>query len=173
MKGIAQSGDAALAASLAALPGMTTAQLRTEWRRLHGHPPPDRLSLDLLRRGIGYKLQETVLGGLPPAIRRRLAGLSSSPLASMADLSVARSTRLKPGATLLRDWHGETHTVIVCDAGFEHQGRRYTSLSQIARAITGAHWSGPRFFGLQRAARLAGGRRSVGDSGGELDATAP
>jgi hypothetical protein len=169
----ARSGDAALAASLAALPAMTTAQLRTEWRRLHGHPPPDRLSPDLLRRGIGYTLQEAALGGLPPAIRRRLAGLSSNPSALMADLSIARSTRLKPGATLLRDWHGETHIVIVCDAGFEHQGRRYTSLSQIARAITGAHWSGPRFFGLHRAARPATGPRGASSGGGELDATAP
>lgn len=173
MTRIPKSGDAALAASLAALPGMTTAQLRTEWRRLHGHPPPDRLSPDLLRRGIGYKLQEAALGGLPPAIRRRLVGLSNNPLASMADLSIARSTRLKPGATLLRDWHGETHAVIVCDVGFEYQGRRYASLSEIARTITGAHWSGPRFFGLQRAARPATGRRGAGSGGGELDATVP
>jgi hypothetical protein len=60
--------------------------------------------------------------------------------------------RLRPGTTLVRRWHGRTHTVLVVEGGFEHQGRRYASLSPIARAITGAHWSGPRFFGLTRAA---------------------
>jgi len=66
----------------------------------------------------------------------------------------APSLRLKPGATLLRDWQGQTHTVLVRDGGFDYQGRRNTSLTQIARIITGTHWSGPRFFGLQRARRL-------------------
>jgi hypothetical protein len=65
--------------------------------------------------------------------------------------------RLKAGATLVRGWRGHTHTVRVLEDGFEHQGERYTSLSEIARVITGAHWSGPRFFGLRRAARGAGG----------------
>ena len=58
--------------------------------------------------------------------------------------------RLKPGTKLVRAWRGKTHTVLVLDDGFEHQGKRYTSLAQIADEVTGAHWSGPRFFGLNK-----------------------
>ena len=59
------------------------------------------------------------------------------------------SLRLKPGTRLIRRWHGNVHHVLILDEGLEHEGRRYQSLSQIARAITGAQWSGPRFFGLR------------------------
>jgi hypothetical protein len=50
----------------------------------------------------------------------------------------------------VREWRGRTHTVVVTEDGFEYAGKTYSSLSQIAQAITGAHWSGPRFFGLNR-----------------------
>jgi hypothetical protein len=55
---------------------------------------------------------------------------------------------LKPGARLLRDWNGRTHVVDVTDAGYQWNGETHRSLSAIARAITGARWSGPRFFGI-------------------------
>ena len=57
--------------------------------------------------------------------------------------------RLKPGSKLIRTWRGQTHTVQVLENGFEHQGQHYASLSKVAESITGAHWSGPRFFGLR------------------------
>ena len=60
---------------------------------------------------------------------------------------------LKIGATLVRQWRGCTHTVLVGEEGFEYEGQRYRSLSVIAERITGAHWSGPRFFGLIKRAR--------------------
>ena len=60
---------------------------------------------------------------------------------------------LKTGATLVRQWRGFTHTVLVREDGFEYEGRRYRSLTVIAEQITGAHWSGPRFFGLGKRAR--------------------
>jgi hypothetical protein len=82
------------------------------------------------------------------------AGGGVAPLRTKA---AALPARLKPGSTLVRAWHGETHTVLVLEDGFEHQGRRYASLSQIARLVTGAHWSGPRFFGLRRASRVTAG----------------
>jgi len=58
---------------------------------------------------------------------------------------------LKPGARLVREWHGRTHTVTVTEDGFEYAGTSYPSLTKVAKKITGAHWSGPRFFGLVRA----------------------
>jgi Protein of unknown function (DUF2924) len=60
---------------------------------------------------------------------------------------------LKTGATLVRQWRGRTHTVLVREDGFEYDGERYRSLTVIAERITGAHWSGPRFFGLTKRAR--------------------
>ena len=58
---------------------------------------------------------------------------------------------LKTGASLVRQWRGHTHTVLVREDGFEYEGQRYRSLTVIAEQITGAHWSGPRFFGLDQA----------------------
>ena len=146
----------ALDERLAALGGLGLDQLRGEWRRLHRAAPPARLSRDLLLRSIAHRLQEDALGGLPPAAKRRLASLDRG-LAAKGEPAVAPAVRLKPGTTLVREWHGRTHTVLVlADGGFEHQGRRYASLTRLARAITGAHWSGPRFFGLLRGTRPAG-----------------
>ncbi len=68
------------------------------------------------------------------------------------DVTRNRVARLKPGAKLVREWRGATHTVIVIEDGFEWNGRHGRSLSAIAREITGVHWSGPRFFGLNRKA---------------------
>jgi hypothetical protein len=62
---------------------------------------------------------------------------------------------LKTGSTLVRQWRGHTHAVFVRDDGFEYEGERYRSLSVIAKRITGAHWSGPRFFGLTKNARTS------------------
>ena len=139
---------------LRSLDGLPVEALRAEWRRLYRVPAPPCYSRDLLLRGISYRLQELALGGLPPATQRRL----STPSAPGSGVTPARTrapppARVKPGSTLVRAWHGETHTVLVGEDGFEHQGRRYASLSQIAREITGAHWSGPRFFGLRREPR--------------------
>ena len=66
---------------------------------------------------------------------------------------------LKAGTTLVRQWRGHTHTVLVHNDGFEHAGQRYRSLTAIAERITEAHWSGPRFFGLTtRASAVAGAK---------------
>ena len=67
---------------------------------------------------------------------------------------------LKTGTTLVRQWRGRTHTVLVHQDGFEHEGQRYRSLTAIAERITEAHWSGPRFFGLTRRARAVAGAKA-------------
>jgi hypothetical protein len=145
-----------LQARLAALAELDLEQLRTEWQRLYRSAPPLRLSRDLLQRSIAHRLQEEALGGLPPAVQRRLAALVRA-LAANREPAGASRVKLKAGATLVREWHGRTHTVLVLDRGFEHNGKHYMSLTQIAHAITGAHWSGPRFFGLRRAATTNNG----------------
>jgi len=138
-------------AEIAALAGLETARLRVEWRRLHHLEPPPRLSRDLLVRAITYKVQKKAQSGLTQATKRKLRTLAQE-LEAKGHAGFDPGISLKPGARLVREWHGRAHTVIVLEDGFEHEGSRYRSLSQIAQRITGVHWSGPRFFGLVRSA---------------------
>jgi hypothetical protein len=140
----------ALDSDIAALPTLSAQELRAAWRALRCGDPTAASSRDLMLREIAYKLQERAHGGLAPAVKRRLSALAEAFEANGAR-ALAPAPLLKPGTRLLREWGGKTHTVIVVDDGFEYQGERYQSLTQIARRITGAHWSGPRFFGLRRA----------------------
>src|SRR6185437_11251928 len=119
---------------------------------------PPRISRDLLMRAVAYRLQELEFGGLPKWARQSLAGATanSQPSKRNEGTSKPAEPRLKPGARLVREWRGRTHTVMALDDGFEFEGRLYRSLTQIAREITGAHWSGPRFFGLKDRKRPAG-----------------
>jgi len=145
----------AVAAKLQAVEQMDYAALRREWRRLYRAHPPKRVSGELLRLGIAWKIQEQAYGGLGAATKRRLADLAKT-MERDGDVTRDRLVRLKPGARLVREWRGHTHRVIVLDDGFEWKGSQWRSLSAIARKITGGHWSGPRFFGLARGiARLA------------------
>ncbi len=145
--------DGDLPTTLATLETQEVGALRTTWQRLYRDSPPDRISRDLLARAIAHRLQEVALGGLRPAAKRKLAAWSGSLAAGEGQQTPAAAVRLKPGATLIRTWRGTTHTVQICDDGFEHQGTRYASLSHIAQVITGTHWSGPRFFGLTQTPR--------------------
>ena len=136
-----------IAAELARLEALSNFELRAEWRRLHHMQPPKSLSRELLLRGITYKIQERAFGGLSKSILRKLTG--TEPNASLVEnRRVAPRTALKPGTRLVREWNGDTHTVLVHSDGVEWRGTRYRSLSVVAREITGAHWSSPRFFGL-------------------------
>jgi hypothetical protein len=137
-----------LSQKLAALTGLTAQQLRTEWRRLYRSQPP-RLSRDLLIRTIAYRMQELAYGGLSKATQRKLVTLTKE-LETNGSIVSDPNPRIRPGARLVREWRGRTHTVVVMEDGFEYAGKSYSSLSKIAQVITGAHWSGPRFFGLNR-----------------------
>ena len=121
---------------LAALEQMQRPELQIEWGRVYKRPAPS-LSADLLRLGIAYRLQEKAHGGLSPAS-----------IAELNETGAGRST-IKPGTRLVRSWNGRTISVEVTDDGFVFEDRHYLSLSAIAREVTGAHWSGPRFFGLR------------------------
>ena len=140
--------------------GLSLDELRREWRRLYSGEPPS-ISRDLLMRGIGYRRQEIQHGALGKAARRKLKTLAKM-FRTTGRVAPDPGLCLKPGARLVREWHGRTHTVTVNEDGFDYGGMSYPSLTKIARKITGAHWSGPRFFGLVRAgARTSGG----GDNG--------
>ena len=138
-----------IAAEIIQLESLALDRLREEWRRLHQTPPPKRLSREILLRGITYKMQENAFGGLSKAVFRKLQ--TSSPTDALAAKKRRPRPSFKPGTRLVREWHGFTHTVVILADGVEWRGQRYRSLSVVARAITGAHWSGPRFFGLNGA----------------------
>jgi hypothetical protein len=125
--------------------------LLLEWRRLYQTDAP-RISHDLLVLGLGYRLQEIEHGGLGKATRRKLQTIAKG---LRQTGRVGATPSLKPGARLLREWRGRTHTVTVTEDGFEYAGTSYPSLTKIANKITGGHWSGPRFFGLTAAATQA------------------
>jgi hypothetical protein len=132
---------------LAALGQLTYSGLQSEWRRLYRSHPPKKIGRDLLELAVAWKLQEKALGGLSVATRRQLESLAHT-MRTKGDLAEHRIVKLKPGARLVREWHGQTHDVLVLDRGFQWRGRKWPSLSSIAREITGTRWSGPRFFGL-------------------------
>jgi hypothetical protein len=137
--------------------GTSPDELRREWRRLYNNDPP-RISRDLLILGIAYRCQEIEHGGFGKATLRKLRTLAKT-LRSTGRVGPTPGLSLKLGARLVREWHGRTHTVTVTEDGFEYGGASYTSLTKIAKKVTGAHWSGPRFFGLMAKGKehLSGG----------------
>jgi len=121
---------------------LSRADLVERWIEFHGSAPPKTLPKDLLVRGIAYEMQVRQFGGLSPVEKKALTALAQ-----------ARTNRnpvaLKTGTRLYRSWRGVTQEVLVLEGGYGWRGKSYASLSEVARAITGTRWSGPRFFGLQ------------------------
>lgn len=133
---------------LEALKSMSPAELRATWRQQWRQPAPD-IGPDLLRRGIAWKIQARVHGELSSEARRAIR-IATEALRKGEELAPVRAVQLKPGTRLVREWHGKTYHVIVLEDGFEYDGRRYSSLTQIACSIAGVRWSGPAFFGLKK-----------------------
>lgn len=115
------------------------------WTEFYEAPPPKGLSLPLMRRMLAFDLQAAELGGLSKATTKALAAAS-------VERTEARSSKAAVGTRLVRSWNGVSHAVDVVESGYRWQGHTYRSLSAIAKRITGAHWSGPRFFGLPKGA---------------------
>ena len=133
---------------IAELTERSTHDLRLAWRRLHRTDPPLGLSRDLLIRALAHQLQERTDGGTSRALRRRLQTAGARNAGASRDTGIV----LKTGTRLVRHWRGHPHTVLVREDGFEYEGQHYRSLTVITERITGAHWSGPRFFGLTKRA---------------------
>ena len=135
--------SSALEGELLALPKLGRAKLQERWRELFKVAPPIAFTPDLLVRGIAWRLQERAFGGLSASTQRLLSDAGKGSKRQ-------RPTRasLRPGNRLVRRWRGRTYIVEVTDAGLIHDGEHFSSLSVIARKITGTRWSGPKFFGL-------------------------
>jgi hypothetical protein len=137
-------------ARLAALKTATTPELKAQWRELFDRDPPP-FNRRYLESRLAYRIQELCLGGLKPETIRRLERLGEDLDGGDRRKRSMRVDRDRPitGTRLLREWQGVEHVVTVTAEGFEWQGRPYTSLSAIARAITGTRWNGWVFFGLE------------------------
>jgi Protein of unknown function (DUF2924) len=137
-----------IALRLASLRSSSITELKQQWRALYNSEPPYRISCELLTRVVAYRIQEQVYGGLKPSTRRLLIRLAD-------DARSGRPLRLEPaapasaGSVLMREWHGVTHEVRVLDRRVLYRRKRYRSLTEVAKLITGAHWNGPQFFGLR------------------------
>lgn len=138
----------ALEGQLAELMTMPPAQLRSLWRDTFKSPAP-HIGPDLLRRGIATRLQERIHGSLTNTTKREIKRLRKR-VERTGKAGNMHAISLKAGTRLVRSWNDKSYHVLICDDGFEFEGRHYNSLSHIAREITGAHWSGPRFFGLKK-----------------------
>lgn len=141
---------------LSALATMSPAQLRGEWVQVIKTEPP-AVGRTLLSLAVAHRLQEKALGGMPSAQARVLARLGAQ-FARTGDIGTDAAATLKTGSRLVRDWQGECHHVLICDDGYRYRDQHFRSLSEIARTITGARWSGPRFFGLMGRSKAGRGR---------------
>lgn len=158
--------EARIEEEVAAVGDLAREELAARWVKVYGCPPPKGVKRGLLERAAAWHLQARHFGGLSltarkairdavrttpagrvsvvgdhnPSNAERRVGLPNSPVKS--------APMLRPGARLVREWNGRTYIVDVSDTGFVFDGKSYGSLSAIAKRITGAQWSGPRFFGL-------------------------
>lgn len=134
-----------LDAELAVIESMSRADLRAAWKRQVRTTPPN-VSAGLLRLALAHHLQSKVRGGITKAMERKLHEIANG----------AAASRVRPGTRFVREWHGKIHVVTLTEDGrYCWQDREWTSLSMVARAITGTRWSGPAFFGTKTNKRAA------------------
>ena len=134
--------------------------LRKTWLQRFKHEAPSVRSRDVLLRMLAWEIQAAAYGGMEGRAIRKLRSIAE---ALERDGTYEPKVRhdLTPGVELSREWKGILHKVIVTTDGFQHLGRRYGSLSDIARMITGTRWSGPRFFGLEQRPGHARGKAAA------------
>ena len=140
---------AAVEAEIDRIRSLGTDALRKHWRLTFGASPPKALSKDIIGRMISYRIQEDAFGGLDRETIKLLDRLARGEKPSELN------RRLKAGTVLVREYQGERHTVTVVPDGFLWRETTYSSLSTIAKTITGTAWNGPRFFGLRVAGEPA------------------
>jgi hypothetical protein len=137
-----------IASRLTVLPKLSKTAVRELWKQLFNGVPPSPMRKHLMIPILAYRLQEQSFGSLSSARHGRLRHLARAFEANSSSSTSAIPT-LKPGTRLVRQWRDQVHLVNVEASGYEYQGAKYRSLSEIARLITGTRWSGPLFFGVK------------------------
>jgi hypothetical protein len=123
-------------------------ELKDRWRSLYGTKPPQKIHRSLLIAAVAHRMQENAFGALKSSVRRHLMQVANSPATPLPSPHYP-SLRPRAGTVLVRDWGGVTHQAKVLEDGILFRSKRYKSLSEVARVITGSRWSGPLFFGLK------------------------
>ena len=162
MRNVSNKEREKLSAEIAALESLDLNQLRVRWKLLYEIEAPPHLSRDWLRRAVAYRIQENALGGLKLATRRLLERIAEDARVRKPS-KVVPMRKVGPNTILIREWGGTRHEVTVVENGVMFRGKRYRSLSKVARMITGNQWSGPLFFGLKAPAKEA--RNGAGAGG--------
>ena len=138
-----------LSEKIAQLPSLEKAQLLPIWAENFKTPPPAKLRKELLVPILAYRMQEREYGGLSHSARTRLKEIAAS-LSTRKPAQPENDSAPDTGTKLIRSWHGEVHEVLATGSGYVYRGQTYSSLSKIARLITGTRWSGPLFFGVRK-----------------------
>ena len=137
-----------VAVQIARLPDANMEELRHLWREVFGSASPHPNNRQFMSLRIAHQLQVNRYGSLDALNRKRLQDYAEDLPKKIR--SEHRISRPLPGTVIVRQWHGVEHRVMVLHRGFEYRDVQYNSLTEIAHVITGAHWSGPLFFGLAR-----------------------
>jgi hypothetical protein len=137
-----------IAKRLAMLPDLSKADLCELWKQLFNSNPSPNMRRDLLIPILAHRLQEQAFGSIGASTRGRLSQLCEA-FEKDGGTTIPSTPRIRPGTRLVRQWRDRVHLVNVKTNGYEYQGGRYQSLSEIARLITGTRWSGPLFFGIK------------------------
>jgi hypothetical protein len=156
--------ESELRESVANLATLDLADLRLQWRNVFGGAAPLHLPKPLVARIIAYRLQADAFGDLPDTVRRALEGFDVQnlvPNGPTRGSGLPYRRRIKPGSILVREWNGHLQRVTALEEGFAWEGKTYRSLSTVARAITGGHWNGPRFFGLTGSKAMVGAAAAI------------
>jgi hypothetical protein len=134
-----------ISSQVAALPRLAMNDLWALWDRYFPNRPPHH-NRSYVEGRVAYKIQEEALG-TTLTVRQQMAriGEAQSRIKTQHGVEVV----VTPGTVLVREFDEREHRVTAqADGSFEYEGRRYKSLSAVARHITGTQWSGPKFFGL-------------------------
>jgi len=149
----AGSGSEEVVSKVQQLLALDPAALKEKWKDLFSEDPSPQIGRSLLIRAIAYRLQQKALGSLKPSTQRILDRISDGH--ASVESKRAPSREANAGTVLIRKWQGVSHRITVLDRDVVYRGRRYKSLSEVARVITGTHWSGPLFFGIKNRATVA------------------
>lgn len=143
-----KQNKAVIETTISKLAEATRGELAVLWSNRNGHAPPKGCSRTLLELAEAYMVQTHTFGNLKPSLRRKLGVKPNVILDGVVEHKARKTRRLSQGSKLVREWNGRTHHIDVVQGGFVWNGNKHQSLSAIAQEITGAHWSGPRFFRL-------------------------
>ena len=148
-KAIHHTNSGSLDAKILALAALSVSELRKAWKTEIASDAPPVHSRAVLCQLLAWQLQSDAIGGLDSATERALIKIGDA-LRRDGSYEPKIRSAFSPGVIFSREWKGVAHRVTVASEGFDYRGKKYRSLSDIARTITGTRWSGPRFFGLEQ-----------------------